>query len=85
MLDDARVQRMFDGQTNAMLRRNAHYVTMRHTVGVEDLADYERRVKEFEATGRGDPTEFMTAKIVRTVGRTCSSLIRLDTSGSTAT
>ncbi len=65
VLDDARVQRMFDGQTNAMLRRNAHYVTMRHTVGVEDLADYERRVKEFEATGRGDPTEFMTAKIVR--------------------
>lgn len=58
ILDDERVMSMFNAQTQAMLRANTHYVTMRHTMNAEELAAFEKRQQDFQngVEGSKDPS-----------------------------
>lgn len=58
ILDDERVMSMFNAPTQAMLRANTHYVTMRHTMNAEELAAFEKRQQDFQngVEGSRDPS-----------------------------
>ncbi len=81
VLDDPRVQNMFDAGTNQFLRDNKHYVTMKHTMSAEELADYQRRMEEYRKTGKDDPAVDLFERIYRGLSKVdgTSGLYRLQT------
>lgn len=57
IVDNPEVQVMFDGRTNAMLKRNKHYVTMKHTLSAEEVEAYEKEIEEYKhESDTRDPT-----------------------------
>ena len=47
VLEDANVREIFDDATMKMLYENKHYVTMKHRMGVEESAEWQRRIEEY--------------------------------------
>ena len=47
VLEDANVREIFDDATMKLLYENKHYVTMKHRMGVEESAEWQRRIEEY--------------------------------------